>query len=190
MPNWALGEISVSGTKQSVNNFISRFIYDDEVGTKDTSARKYFARSFINESKRLTEDEIDDNFKDIEIDDYGTYFFTVMFAWSGATCLIDGYPSRDNECITIMDACKEDKVSVEINVEESGNLFEETISCDENGEYTYECEDMKIYKCKSCGYTEGIPSFYTLEDFECCECGEMIWEEQEEVLENAKLGNC
>lgn len=184
MPNWAIGSVSVSGTKENISKFISRFIYDDEVGTKDASVNKFFARSFINQSKQLTEDEIDDLFKDIIIGDTGTYFFTVMFAWSGATCLIDGYALKDNECITIMDACKEDKVSVEMEIEESGNAFEETISCDENGEYIYECEDMKIYKCKSCGYTEGIPSFYILEDFECCECGGRSWTEYKEVIEN------
>jgi len=98
--------------------------------------------------------------------------FSIDFAWSVATCLIDGYPQNNPDtCITLMDACKKHNVKVDITSEESGVGFEEHITCSNKGEITNECFDMPTYKCK-CGNEQHVASYEKIKDIVCCECDE------------------
>lgn len=181
MPNWACGSVSVSGTRENVKKFAGRFIYKDEVNIKTAEHGRFFARSFIWQKKQHALMEVDIQFRHQEEHTENTCMFSVDFAWSAMSCLMDGYPQKDPNCITLSDACVEDQVSVEIETEEGGMGFEEYIFCDKDGSVSSNCEDMPSFECQSCHSTMSIPSYGDLDDYECCECGECNWKKVEAV---------
>lgn len=174
MPNWACGSVSITGTKTNIINFASRFIYDDDLADEtELRKRKFFARSFTNVSRKSVLDEIKEEFTGLPDSTELEFSMFVDFAWSAQGCLIDGYPIRSlHECITLMDACKADHVTVELTTEESGMCFEEYIFCDSNGDYSAESTDMPEYKCSKCGECICYPSTADINDLQCYECGE------------------
>jgi len=173
MPNWACGLVLVTGTKPNVINFISRFIHSDDSGKSAASSPKFFARSFTNTTRQAILEDIKTLFAGQPADAKDEFSLPVDFAWSAHSCLIQGYPQDfPTECITLMDACKEDQVSVEISTEESGMYFEEYITCDNHGQMTSESKELLTYKCPHCGNTMGLASFIDTDEYGCYECGE------------------
>jgi hypothetical protein len=159
MPNWANGYVKVSGSPKNVENFCKLFVfYEDE--NKETK-RHYFARSFT----QVT-------WKEFKKEHLGgkTAEFSVDFAWSCHSCMVEGYPDGKN-LITLKEACKKFKVDVSIETEEEGCCFEENVTCDKEGNLTEECFDLPDYKCKSCGAIQTIARSYDLDDVDCYECG-------------------
>ena len=174
MPNWAYGSVSITGTKQNIFMFANRFICeDDEDNPTQLRKQKFFARSFVQSPRQVVHDDIEIIFSDIPANIVGEFPLDVEFAWSAHCCLIDGYPQKfPTECITLVDACKEDHVSVEIITEEGGMCFEEYITCDEHGHMTSESKELVQYECPNCGTMMGIASFIDTNGYSCYECGE------------------
>lgn len=175
MPNWADGTVRITGrNKKNVEDFCKYFIFEEECGTKKAP---YFGRSFIHQS-----------WKDFKKDFLGgtEAEFGVDFAWSAASCLISGYPTKKGvepvECITLMDACKKHKVYVVIETCEPGMAFEETLECNEKGELVVdESRDMPSYTCK-CGNEQSMRTDADLSDEECWECGKIgQWKKPKEA---------
>lgn len=107
--------------------------------------------------------------------------FLIMFAWSVWSCMIEGYPQRnDAECITLSEACMEDHVAVEIRSTETGMCFEEHVTCDEDGNLNHAERDLSRCKCRNCGEISLFGSFEDLDDAECSECGERGFDRCEE----------
>jgi hypothetical protein len=163
MPNWCNGSIEVKGNPKDIEKFCKLFIFEDDKENKE----QYFARSFTQDTwKSFKKSYIGEN----------AVNFCIDFAWSAHSCLIDGYPQENEECITLMDACKKYKVNVTIDSEEGGFGFEEHIECDPKGKLIEECYDMPEYKCK-CGHEQIIASSYDLDEVDCYECEEIgQWE--------------
>ena len=178
MPNWAWGTVETTGTMDAVLAFSKRFIADDD--DKKTGDVKFFARSFLNESREIVENSIRQSFKDVAAGEEMQYDFYIDFAWSAYSCIIEGYPQEFEECITLPEACTLDGVDVNITAKETGMCFEETICCTRDGDLTSECKELQVVRCKNCGYTESIASFEVLEDMECSECGCCDFERIEE----------
>jgi hypothetical protein len=172
MPNCCCGYVKVKGAPENVKEFCRLFIFNEGI---ENEAKQYFARSFMICSLKSFLKEQEDNFK------IGIAEFPVEFAWSAHSCLIDGYPSKDNKINpTLMDMCKKYKVNVEISTEESGFEFCEEITCNSNGELVEKCFDFVTYKCKKCGYEEGFAYNRDECDMECSECdGSLGWEKIE-----------
>lgn len=170
MPNWAIGSVDVTGTCEAALAFSDRFITSDKIST--IPGRKYFARSFVEESREDFRNEISEYFKSAASDEKRTFNLGVMFAWSATSCTISGYPQQNSdECITLAEACMEDRVSVEIHTSETGMCFEEEIICDEKGNCSDEERDLIGYCCPECGEIWSLASFEDPDDYECCECG-------------------
>lgn len=168
MPNWAMGEVQITGLKAGVSAFAKRFICDDQ----SESGTRYFARSFTDTSEKALTESVEEFFKNAAVDEERTFCLDISFAWSAYSCLLDGYPQQfASQCITLSEACFEDHVSVEIRTSETGMCFEEFISCDSNGECVSTCESLKEYKCPECGETQCLASFEDPDEAECCECG-------------------
>jgi hypothetical protein len=181
MPNWACGSVSVTGTKQNISKFISRFIYEDDSETEITD-RRFFARSFTNDYKQSVLEELENIFIDLPEGSEGVFVLAVDFAWSAHSCLIDGYPQKNPECITLGDACVEDHVSVIIQTEESGNDFEEFVSCDRLGQVSSFDKNLTLHKCLSCGTVTCISSFQDADESACFECDNIGLEPVGKVL--------
>ena len=170
MPNWAWGTVETTGTMEAVLAFSKRFIADDD--EKKTGREKFFARSFLNESRERVENNILSGFTDAAPDEEKQYDFYVDFALSAYSCVVDGYPQQsDGQCITLEEACAEDGVDVVITTKEPGMYFEERLCCTRDGELTNECAQLRPVRCRNCGYIESIASFESADDMECCECG-------------------
>ncbi len=171
MPNWAFGVAQVTGKKKNVREFIEKSflsVYDSRPNKfKDI---KFFARSFITDTYTNVSNQFNEELGQVNIDDECTYSFTVQFAWSALSCLIDGYPQRyANECTDLSTACRKYEVDVVITTEETGMCFEEHIACNRNGEITMnECYDMPRFKCLNCGNEQCFPS--QEEEYYCYEC--------------------
>ena len=178
MPNWAWGTVETTGTMDAVLAFSKRFIADDD--DKKTGDVKFFARSFLNESRENVENDIRQSFKGVAADEEKQYDFYIDFAWSAYGCTIDGYPQDFEECIMLPEACALDGVDVNITTQEPGMCFEEAISCTRDGELSCESKELQSVRCKNCGYTESIASFDALEDMVCIECGSCDFERIEE----------
>lgn len=168
MPNWCNGDVTVEGKPKDIEGFCKLFIFENEEG-KDTKKR-YFARSFIHYKDFKT-------FKESELDGSNNAQFMVEFAWSGHSCLIEGYPTdrkqkNFNRLITLSKACKEFKVNVTITTEEQGLGFSEVITCNSKGKFTEVCEDLPSFKCK-CGNEQTFGSYDDKSDTECCDCGKV-----------------
>ena len=186
MPNWANGNCIVKGNPKDIENFCKSFIFEEEVDKKDSKkGQKYFARSFIHQTWKDFKKEF---LGKSEID------FNVDFAWSCWSCLFDGYPNG-KECVTLEWAMKKYNVEVEIETEEGGMGFEETITT-QNEKPIYESKDMPIHSCQKCGCKQSIPSKFDLSNEECMECGvygkwkdelqEIVKEKLEKIKERKK----
>ena len=179
MPNWAFGNVKVTGTREGITSFIERFVSEDEPST--VAGKRFFARSFIHEKRQELIDEAMAEFENKALEDTAEYTFVAMFAWSAYSCLIDGYPQQNKEeCITLVDACVEDHVSVEIHSTETGMCFEEEITCDESGDLFNSESDLSRCKCRNCDEISHFGSFEDLEEAECPECGECGFDRCEE----------
>lgn len=179
MPNWAVGEVKVTGTREGVKSFVERFISDDAPST--IPGKRFFARSFTHRKREQSLTEVMMDFEGHANDDICEHVLLVMFAWSVWSCIIEGYPQRNAaECITLSEACKEDCVSVEIHSAESGLCFEEHVTCDENGNLNHTERDLSRCKCRNCGEISHFGSFEDLDDAECPECGECGFDRCEE----------
>lgn len=176
MPNWAYGPVTITGTRQNISRFVSRFIFDEDrkVGSK---RKHFFARSFTGERKETTMLEIRIQFQGRSKDAVDFFCLPIDFAWSAVSCLVDGYPQSCPECMTLADACMRDRVSVEILTEEGGMCFEEHITCDAQGNLTSTCLDLVEYECQNCHSTSYIASFNDLDEYPCDECGESEWKQ-------------
>ena len=51
MPNWAFGNVKVTGTREGVKSFVERFISSDDQST--VPGKRFFARSF-SKGKQIT----------------------------------------------------------------------------------------------------------------------------------------
>jgi hypothetical protein len=170
MPNWSSGNISISGKKENVKEFLKFFVYQDEANGEELD-RRYFARSFVQEN---TYQELIDKYKEefenkeenISIDIY------TEFAWSVYSCLIDGYPQQEpNKNLTIIEALLKYPVNISIETEEPGMGFEEEIYYNtENTELEYKEYDMPVYVCKKCGCEIIAPTDLDMSELECYEC--------------------
>ena len=89
MPNWAFGNVKVTGTREGITSFIERFVSEDEPST--VAGQRFFARSFIHEKQQELSDEAMAEFENKAPEDTAEYTFVAMFAWSAYSCLIDGY---------------------------------------------------------------------------------------------------
>lgn len=179
MPNWAFGKVEVTGTRKGVKSFIERFITNDDPST--VPGKRFFARSFVNEKRQACIDDAMKMFDGLTAEAKAECALDVEFAWSAYSCLIDGYPQRnDKECITLAEACVEDQVSVVIQTSEPGMCFEEHITGDEGGTVIHEERELSTYKCRHCGETMALASFEDPEDQDCPECGECGFDRCEE----------
>ena len=179
MPNWAFGNVKVTGTREGITSLIERFVSEDAPST--VAGNSFFARRFIHEKRQELIDEAMAEFENKAPEDTAEYTFVAMFAWSAYSCLIDGYPQQNKEeCITLVDACVEDHVSVEIHSAETGMCFEEEITCDESGDLFNSESDLSRCKCRNCGEISHFGSFEDLEEAECPECGECGFDRCEE----------
>lgn len=170
MPNWAMGDVFITGTRKKVLEFSDRFITEDNQST--VPGKRFFARSFIDIPRKTLRADIEDFFRHATDDEERTMSFFVSFAWSAMSCLIDGYPqSNTQECITLAEACVEDHVSVEIHTSEPSMCFEEEIACDYNGNTTNIRRDLSVFVCPECGATTCLSAFEDPDEAECCNCG-------------------
>ncbi|NIA02493.1 MAG: hypothetical protein GWP15_03850 [Nitrospirae bacterium] len=155
MPNWASGCVRVEGDPKDIEEFCKLFLFFDT-----DSMSQYFARSFIHQKwGEFKKEYLGGNIAE----------FGVEFAWSGHSCLVEGYPNGE-ECITLIEACKKHKVKVAIDTEESGFAFEEHIQCDRDGDLIEESNYMPTYVC-ACGEEISFPTNYDcLDEEECWKC--------------------
>jgi hypothetical protein len=187
MPNWSSGNISISGKKENVKEFLKFFVYQDEANGEELD-RRYFARSFVQEN---TYQELIDKYKEefenkeenISIDIY------TEFAWSVYSCLIDGYPQQEpNKNLTIIEALLKYPVNISIETEEPGMGFEEEIYYNtENTELEYKEYDMPVYVCKKCGCEIIAPTDLDMSELECYECDNNSEEDGFKLKEEREL---
>jgi hypothetical protein len=157
MSNVCLGLVTVSGDPNDIERFCRLFFFEDD----DASKWPDFGRSCVNQTW--------DAFKREKLDK-ATASFEVEFAWSAAECLIEIEPEESQgKRRTLAEACVEHHVNVEIETDEPGFCFEESISCSSEGELTYDIMDMACYQCE-CGNIQPIPSRHVLEEVACFEC--------------------
>ena len=176
MPNWCNGLVVVRGKPQNIENFCQLFLFtdredkdelteliDEKVNGKDKIKDKYFARSFI-----------DSKWKDFKDEELGRdeVSFNVNFAWSCNSCLIEGYPDKDNDCVTLEWACKKFDVEVDIETEEEDLGFEEKIIYTKEEGLIYDSVEMPTYKCKKCGEKQLVATYRDIEEVNCYNCGE------------------
>lgn len=186
MPNWCYGYVKVSGRAKDIKKFCRYFLYEEETEKEAELKKKYFARSFMNRSwKDFKKDMLDD----YEPNEKTTIEFSVDFAWSCTSCIIEGYPQQEpKKCVTLEYACKKCNVRVEITTEEEGCCFEEHIVADKTGIIVNDCIEMPSYKCYNCGNEQSMPTNADLDDRECCECGEVAWKDKLVDICKKKLG--
>jgi len=174
--NDCIGRVIVNGeNKESVLAFCRLFVY-----TEDEDQRlnhKFFSRSFMHMSWADFMNGEDCSLGETSAE------FTVIFAWSASSCIMEPR-GPDDECIDLMTACKQHKVSVVIDTEEPGFDFEEHIEVNEDGEVVAdECLDMPHWICESCGNEQSIPTSYDVSFEACYECEkEGPWRKKSEEL--------
>ena len=61
MPNWAFGNVKVTGTREGVKSFVERFISSDDQST--VPGKRFFARSF---SEQKREQSVKDAMEEFE----------------------------------------------------------------------------------------------------------------------------
>ena len=169
----------MTGTREGVKSFVERFISSDDQST--VPGKRFFARSFSEQKREQSVKDAMEEFEGKADNETAEHSFLIMFAWSVWSCMIDGYPQRnDAECITLSEACMEDHVAVEIRSTETGMCFEEHVTCDEDGNLNHAERDLSRYKCRNCGEISHFGSFEDLDDAECSECGECGFDRCEE----------
>ena len=179
MPNWACGNVEVTGKRDGVIAFVNRFL--DILGkTGKEPDTRFFARSFLDDDRESVISDVTHQTEADPENAVATVIFPVSFAWSAYSCVIDGYPQHNPDCITLTDACQQDHVSVHIQTEEPGIFFEEDIFADEHGNLTNSSQDLRTARCCNCGSTQGVASFVDVDDLECYECGSVDLELIEE----------
>ena len=162
MPNWCFGMVSVSGKPEKVKEFCKLFVFADEANKDNSKQGKYFAKSFVQQDWASF-------VKDYDLGDTTGVDFSVDFAWSAWSCLIEGYPQRNKRhCITLKSACKKYGVKVEIKTEEPSLGFEEIIVADKVDVF-YDSKKMPLFECV-CGATQYVSSDTDLKDIECWDC--------------------
>ena len=186
MPNWCNGYIRVKGKPENVEKFCKLFIFDEEANKDEgKKGQKYFARSFVHQDWKSFKKDMNYQLRTEQ-----QVYFNVDFAWSGYSCLIEGYPTaKDNKnCVTLEWACKKYDVEVKITTEEGGMGFEEEIIANKKG-LSYDSKDMPTYKCYNCGNKQQIPTNRDLEDVEFYECGKYAFVDEltEIVKEKMKM---
>ena len=158
---------------------MERFISSDDQST--VPGKRFFARSFSEQKREQSVKDAMEEFEGKADNETAEHSFLIMFAWSVWSCMIDGYPQRnDAECITLSEACMEDHVAVEIRSTETGMCFEEHVTCDEDGNLNHAERDLSRCKCRNCGEISLFGSFEDLDDAECSECGERGFDRCEE----------
>lgn len=171
MPNWAFGDVVVTGTKKAVTSFYERFVSEYE--PKTFPGKRHFGRSFLDDSREYVEETIRDRFVGVGTDEQSAVPITVSFANSAESCLISRYPKVDpKHCISLADACKEDGVSVHIHTFLFDEGSEEDITCTAEGVLTYDGYSMYRMKCPKCGEEQSVSRLEKREEAECSECGE------------------
>ena len=186
MPNWAFGTVKVTGTREGVKSFVERFISSDDQST--VPGKRFFARSFSEQKREQSVKDAMEEFEGKADNETAEHSFLIMFAWSVWSCMIDGYPQRnDAECITLSEACMEDHVAVEIRSTETGMCFEEHVTCDEDGNLNHAERDLSRCKCRNCGEISLFGSFEDLDDAECSECGECGFDRCEESCKQKSI---
>ena len=170
MPNWAFGEVKVTGTKPCIKAFLQRFLQPTEPCAVE--GKKYFARSFLYENRELYERDIEDLFHD-HPEEKDTFIIPAEFAWSAATCLIGRYPEiYPDTCISLREACHEDQVDVHITTTEYGMCFCEEITCTASGELEDKCSPLREAVCEKCRTIQSISCFEDYDEAVCCECSQ------------------
>lgn len=191
MPNICNGIVSIEGKPENIEKFCKlffRFFEEDELqkaykerkgnkGELKFEEKYHFARTNIDldweefKKEYLGDDEVE---------------FSVEFAWSCHSCLIEGYPQQFENCVTLEEGCKMFDVDVYIETEEEGMGFEEEISYTKEKGLIDKVNDMPKFKCEKCGEEQIIPSERPISEEECLECGETNWVEvKSEEEENA-----
>ena len=61
MPNWAFGDVVVTGTRKAVTSFAERFVSEHE--PKTIPGKRYFGRSFLDDDRAYVMDLIQDRFE-------------------------------------------------------------------------------------------------------------------------------
>ena len=171
MPNWAFGDVVVTGTRKAVTSFAERFVSEHE--PKTIPGKRHFGRSFLDDDRAYVMDVIRDRFEGKRHDEQASVPITVSFANSANACLIFRYPVvKPEDCISLSDACKEDHVSVHIHTFLFDEGSEEDITCTADGELHYDGYSMYRMKCSHCGEEQSVSRLEKLEEAECSECGE------------------
>jgi predicted RNA-binding Zn-ribbon protein involved in translation (DUF1610 family) len=167
MPNWAFGDVTVTGDADNIQEFVKHFLYED----KDAEP-PYFARSFSTENYSVIQDQLAAEMEDASDPDHMSFCMVIEFAWSAYSCLVDGYPQESKgECLTLEQACQEHQVTVEIRASEDGLAFSEHYICTPAGFELDESKDYERFVCSKCGEEQSISPFSELDSEECWECG-------------------
>lgn len=175
MPNWAIGPVEITGTRECVMSFTARFTSTDRNPPQMNKKRLY--RSFSDMSSEEMCRRIEECFAGQPVDAVRIFSFIATFAWELEANLMFKPPqSRAKEFITIGEACKEDCVQVEIHTSEPSNDLEEWVICREDGVPLYGYRNLTAYRCKHCGNLQSLASFEDAGEEECSECGEVGFE--------------
>ena len=94
MPNWAFGTVKVTGTREGVKSFVERFISSDDQST--VPGKRFFARSFSEQKREQSVKDAMEEFEGKADNETAEHSFLIMFAWSVWSCMIDGYPQRND----------------------------------------------------------------------------------------------
>lgn len=177
MSHIASGTVLITGKKESIIRFTNRFVFQNDE-KKTLPNHRYFAKSSIPGKREKTYGEIIMCFNaEAEGSEFGIAF-DAEFDRSACRCLVDGYPQQfPDECVTLVEACKEDGVSVEIRTGEESGVYEEHIRCDSGGNISATRYPMPVYICAHCGEKTTIPTFIEDDYVDCENCGECEWKE-------------
>ena len=105
MPNWAFGDVVVTGIRKAVTSFAERFVSEHE--PKTIPGKRHFGRSFLDDDRAYVLDVIRDRFEGLGDEEQASVSITVSFANSANACLIFRYPVvKPEDCISLSDACK------------------------------------------------------------------------------------
>lgn len=168
MPNWAIGDVEVTGKRDNVLAFVQRFV-DEKNGAPE--GRRFFPRSFLFGDMGYTLKCISEEFGN-EPETPRTVYLNVSFAWSAYSCVVSGYPQEAKDRFaTLQEACREDGVAARISTTETGICFYEVITCDEKSDLNAICEDLTEYRCEECGAIQCLAPWEIPETEECAECG-------------------
>ena len=181
MSEWASGIVDVTGTKSAIEQFLKRFLYEEDKEGAEPRNR-YFARSVLYESRNRIQEELDSIFLDAREDEERAYRIYPEFAWSADYCLSGPYTTEYPEkCVGLTSACAEDQVDVIIRTKATSGWFQELIQCNRMGAIICQAETLHNARCKNCGEIESMADFETLADLECSECGGTEFELSEEI---------